>query len=71
MLHMSYGNLLFSSIHMYTELRSLMWWGFNAQCPRGLDALMRAGMTAYGQEPVYGGLFITYLLSPSDSWFSM
>lgn len=40
--YINYINLLFSSKHIYGELGSLMWWGFDAHRPQGLDSLMRS-----------------------------
>lgn len=70
--HVNYANLLFSSKHTYAELGSLMWWGFDAHHPQGLDLLMRTGCDspAKSQSKV-GCLSLTYLLTPSKSQFSM
>ena len=69
MLHVNYH--LFSSVHMYSELGSLMWPRFDV-CPQGLDALLGAGRDDPAKsQPEVVFLSLPYILTPSNSEFSV
>lgn len=54
---------LISSIHMYSEHRSLMWWRSDLMPHRSLDAFLRAGGVGSAQRQPEVGFFNHFLIS--------